>query len=65
MSDEEFVHFYFPFFVHSYIDIYSLTEGKKCEQKCAKKWLCAICIVGEMGDIGKQDGYSSPDAAEY
>ena len=42
-----------------------LTEGKKCEQKSAKKGLCAICIVGYLEDIGEQEGYFPPDAAKY
>ena len=28
-----------------------LTERLKCEQKYAKNRLCAICIVGDMGDM--------------
>ena len=48
----------FVTFVYFYIRLFGkklekscLTDSQKCVQKCAKKWLCAICIVGEMGDI--------------
>ena len=69
----------FVTFVYFYIRLFGkkleksrLTERLKYEQKRAKKWLCAICIVGEMGDMGgyprdmrQIPGDTPPVAAEY
>ena len=59
----------FVTFVYFYIRLFGkklekscLTKRLKCEQKCAKKGLCAICIVGYL------EGYrriSERYAAEY
>ena len=50
----------FVTFVYFYIRLFGkkleksrLTERQKCEQKCAKKWLCAICIVGDLENMGE------------
>ena len=48
----------FVTFVYFYIRLFGkklekscLTESQKCEQKCAKKGLCAICIVVDLKGV--------------
>ena len=55
----------FVTFVYFYIRLFGkklekscLTERLKCEQKWAKKWLCAICIVEVLEGYGRiSEGY--------
>ena len=76
----------FVTFVYFYIRLFGkklekscLTERLNCEQKCAKKGLCAICIVEILGitaeyreipgdfrgDMRQISGGMPPEAAEY